>query len=329
MRNLDARFNFNMSQMAYLLDMDKSRVSRFISENKIEAAEIYSNRRKKFSIDTMRAIGAHKFESFKPIKEKINVFYNFKGGTGKTSICNQVSFHLCLLGFNVLVIDTDAQAHLTKSVGFDEYNDFDTLYDVLVNNVDLKSTIHKVYPGFDFIPSNLSMTKIDPQLSTRNNREKILRKQLEQVRDEYDYIIIDTNPTISVLNFNAAFAAERLNIVCETQPYSLQGLDMLITELTKFSKDMEYKDINYGIIPNKYESKVVTSQEALGKIRADYKEKSMESVIRRSEEMNISAKEAVPVQVSAKIPSPAVEDIKDLTFELIEKTSGKQIEGIK
>lgn len=324
MRNIDSRFNFNMSKIAYFLDIDKSRISRHINELQIKPAEVLSNRRKKFDIEAIRILGKTKFDQFKPVKEKVNVFFNFKGGTGKTSICHQVSFHLCLLGYNVLAIDCDPQAHLSQSLGFDEYNDFNTLYDVIINNIDIVESVHPIYPGLDCIPSNLSMTKIEMPLSQKNNREKILKRHLDKIRGKYDYIVIDTNPTISNLNFNTAFAADRLNVVCETQPYSLSGLEMLINELNNFSAEMDHR-LNYCIIPNKYEAKVVTSQEALGKIRADYKEKSMDSVVRRSEDMNISAKESVPVHITSKSPSPAVDDIKDLTFELVEKTTGKKI----
>ncbi len=172
------------------------------------------------------------------------------------------------------------------------------------------------------------MTTVEMPLAQKANREKLLSKILYPLKDKYDFILLDTNPTISNLNQSATYAAERLNIVCETQPYSLKGLTMLVKEIKDFSSEMEHK-VNYCIIPNKYEAKTVTSQEALGTLRHDYKEAVLESLVRKCEDINISAQRKLPIHAFSSSKSMALEDIKDLVNELVQKSTIKLDTGKK
>ncbi|HJK86589.1 MAG TPA: AAA family ATPase [Candidatus Megaira endosymbiont of Nemacystus decipiens] len=233
-----------------------------------------------------------------------------------------MSVHMALLGFNVLAIDCDPQSHLTYALGFGEEENNVTLYDVLINKMPIQESIKNVYPGVDVIPSDLSLTRIEFPLSQSTNREKILKKSIESIKKQYDFIFLDTNPTISVLNQNATYCADIINIICETQPFSLKGLEMLVGELEEFSNAME-KEILYKIIPNKYESKTASSQEVLGSLRYDYKNAVMESVVRKCEDINISAKKQMPICAFCKKRSIAFEDMCDLSLDLLQQSAKK------
>ena len=180
-----------------------------------------------------------------------------------------MAVHMSLFGYKTLAIDCDPQAHLTHVLGVEEEEENLTLYDIIVNNLPAREAITNIYPGLDLIPSDISLTRIESVLSSKPNREKTLDKALKPLKEEYDFIFFDTNPTISLLNQNATYCADVINIVCETQPLSLKGLDILIRELNDFSRAMEV-DIPYRIIPNKYESKTATSQEVLGSLHHDH-----------------------------------------------------------
>lgn len=313
---------FNQKLISFMSGQTTSSISRYMTEKAIPFTTETANSRKRYSFEDTRSVINHYVASQLNVKEKIQVFFNFKGGTGKTSLCHQVSVHLALLGFRVLVVDCDPQAHLSSTFGFNEYSEESTLYDVLINGYDVMATIKQVYPGLDVIPSNLSMTTVEMPLAAKANRERLLSKVLEPLKDKYDFILLDTNPTISNLNQSATYAADRLNIVCETQPYSLKGLTMLVKEINDFSKDMEHK-VNYCIIPNKYEAKTVTSQEALGTLRHDYKEAVLESLVRKCEDINISAQRKLPIHSFSTLKSMALEDIRDLVNELVLKSTIK------
>lgn len=316
-------FLFSQSMLTMMSNSTASTVSRLASKLNLKKTE-ESGIRRKYNFEESRKIIGEMIAKNYIVNQKVQVFFNFKGGTGKTSLCHQMSIHMAILGFNVLAIDCDPQAHLTYALGISEEEDNITLYDVLVNKLSIKEVVREVYPGVNVIPSDLSLTRIELPLSQATNREKLLNKIITPLKKEYDFIFIDTNPTISILNQNATYCADVINIICETQPFSLKGLDMLVQELEEFSLAME-QEIQYRIIPNKYESKTATSQEVLGSLRHDYKDAVMETIVRKCEDINISAKKRMPVCAFCKKRSIAFEDMCDLSLAILDASAHKKI----
>lgn len=313
---------FNQSILSQMCRVSTNTVSRTVALLGIESSDTTSTH-KKFNAQSTRVITDHVFsKERRPVIDKTHVFYNFKGGTGKTSLCFQVSTHLALLGFNVLALDLDPQGHLSNALGVEEGWNGQTIYDVLIHDVPLEECLLEIFPGFNLLPANISMTRIEVPLSSKTKREEKLRAILEPVKKQYDFIIIDTNPTISTLNMNALVASDRINIVCETQPFSLNGLRVLVDEMLDFYHDMKMKP-HFCIIPNKYEIKTATAQEVLGALRKEYKDYVMNTVIRKSEEINIANKKHMPVSAFCKAKSPAFEDVLDLVHILIDQSTGK------
>jgi chromosome partitioning protein len=313
--------SFSQSTVCYLSKALPSSVSRYAASSGIVPVQA-GRKKKSFSYsDTRKLIRYFGYLDLIPEK-KVHVFFNFKGGTGKTSICYQMSCFFALCGFRVLAVDCDPQAHLSYSLGFDIYQDYKTLYDVVVNKVGFFDAIVNVHEGLDCLPANLSLTRLELPLNQMPNREKVFTKLIAPIKENYDFILIDTNPTISTANRNVTLASDELNIVCETQPYSLRGLEILIDEITHLSEVMDMT-ISYKILANKYEAKTATSQEALGKLRFEYKSHLMNSVIRKCEDVNISAKKAQPLFFWCPKSSPAFEDFCDLGREMILSSTKK------
>jgi len=119
------------------------------------------------------------------------------------------------------------------------------------------------------------------------------------------------------LNLNALFCADQINFVCETAPFSLYGLRVMLGETISFFEDMKKKFV-YKIIPNKYESKTATAQEVLGYLRGNYKDHVMGSIVRKCEDINIASKECKPIAAFCARKSIAFEDIQDLLREFLE-----------
>lgn len=305
--------------LAKLLGVSVSAISKKIQQFQIDSIDPH-NSRKGYLFKSLRAVGEHFLSKNYEIVKKVHVFYNFKGGTGKTTLTYQISLMLYLMGFRVLVIDLDSQAHLSSLVYCEDDVHNKTIYDVLINGTDINKVIKSVYNGFDIIPSNLRLTKIEVPLNQRTRREEIFSKHINLIKKNYDFILIDTNPTISTLNINALFAADHINIVCETQPLSLSGLSILVEELEEIFRDIG-KNLDYSIFPNKYESRTVTAQEVLGALRADYGNNVVSTVIRKCEDFNLSTKLKQPVVCLAHKSSPALEDLSDCCQELIQISS--------
>jgi chromosome partitioning protein len=311
---------YNQAMIAHLCGSSTNTVGRVISSQQIGSVELSSSYNRRYDISGVRKITDFLYaDNKRPIQQKCNVFYNFKGGTGKTSLCYQVATHLAFLGFKVLALDLDPQAHLSLAMQIPEDYDGPTIYDILIQGIPLQKSLITVFPGLDLLPANISMTRIEVPLSGKTKREEKLLVSLEPARNSYDYIIIDTNPTISTLNMNALVASDRVNIVCETQPFSLSGLRVLVEEILSFYRDMKMEP-NFCIIPNKYEIKTATAQEVLGAIRSEYGESVISAVVRKAEEINIAAKKKLPLSGFCKTKSVALEDIMDLVHELVKQT---------
>lgn len=307
--------------MALLANVSPSAVSRFITGNHINNIESEGQRNLRYPIDVSRKIISSLSDKKENINNKRQIFYNFKGGTGKTSVCYQVSSHVALMGYRVLVIDADPQAHLSTSLGF--FNDGDnlTLYDCIVGKQSLKNIIKPIYPGLNCIPSNLSLTRLEVELNNMPKREERISIELSSVENEYDFVFLDTNPTISILNRNIITYADVINIVCETQPYSINGLKILMEDIEQFFFYMQIKKPQINMIPNKYEDRTASSAESLTALKAYYANYLKENfAIRKSEDIITSAKLGKPLAFFVKKNSIAFEDIVELVHDTIKKS---------
>ena len=312
-----------------LSGFSKPSIHRFLKDkNPIGGKK--SQKNQKYFIHDAREVIHSIFSKNFLVNKKVLSFYNFKGGTGKTSICFQVASHLAMMGFKVLVIDGDPQGHLSTSLGFDNSQGYLTLFDVIKENVPFERAVKNVFPGLDCIPANLSLTRIEVALNEMPRREERVKLELDNVRSQYDYIIFDTNPTISNLNRNVLTASDLVNIVCETQPYSLNGLKLLMEDIYSFFKSMNIKPPAMVIIPNKYEDRMSSSGEAMSLLRKNYSNiMKPDFAVRKSEDINISAKLSLPLGVFAKSNSNAFEDIIEVIHYILELTSEKTINTTK
>lgn len=308
--------------MAKMIDSNPSTINKFISLNGYSPLPQNSQKNFRYSIDDSRKILNSLYSSKYEVTKKVLSFYNFKGGVGKTSICFQISAFLSLIGFRVLAVDADPQGHLSTSLGYDGSENLYTLYDVISGNMSVEDVIKTVYPGLDLIPANLSLTKIENLLNDLPKREERVRISLQGVSDLYDFIVFDTNPTISHLNKNIISYSDFVNIVVETQAYALNGLKILMADLESFCNKMQMNFPEHIIIPNKYEDRASNSVEAMSAL-VEYYSSSLKPnfAIRRSEDFNTSAKNSNPLPFFARTNSIALEDIIEVGLYILGKVT--------
>jgi chromosome partitioning protein len=312
--------------IARLCNVSPTTISRYISTNNYKPLNIKVHKNQRFSIsDSRDIIQKITIKNDLDILKKKFAFYNFKGGVGKTSICYQFASHMAIMGYNVLVIDADPQAHLSSSCGFSSDNNYLTIYDFLIREVPFDSVKKTIFQGLDCIPANLSLTRLEDDLAKIDNKSSKFSTAMADIEKNYDFIFVDTNPTISLLNRNIVVFSEVVNIVCETQPYSLNGLKLLLDDLANFYNHMKLTPRDLNIIPNKYEDRAASSAEAMTALRDYYSDYiKPDFAIRKSEDINISAKLGKPLALFAKKNSIALEDIIELLHHFLNKYT-KQI----
>ena len=299
--------------MADISGVNPSTINKIVSQGNYDPIDSSVSRNIRYSIEDTRDIITRALQKNQYSRHRKISFYNFKGGVGKTTLCYQVSSHLALMGFNVLAIDADPQGHLSTSYGFNTENNLLTLYDVLIGELPIQEAIVNVFPGLDCLPSNISLSRLEPELSELPKREERIAIALKKVEREYDYIVFDTNPTISHLNRNIITCSDLISVIVETQAYALNGLKILLNDLKRFCKQSLIDLPNIMIVPNKYEDRTAASGEAMAVLREFYSDFIMpDFAVRKSEELHTSGKISLPLAMFCRSNSIALEDVNDV-----------------
>jgi chromosome partitioning protein len=254
------------------------------------------------------------FGDFTP-KHKIQMFYNVKGGTGKSTLTAQYVMRAAMMGLKVLALDLDGQGHLTVNLDVLDAHQHPTVYDVLINDLPIDRAVLSVAPGLDLIPGNLGLCNIEIPLNLKPRREYRLAEAIARIADQYDVIVADTNPAASILNSSMLVAAEKVNIVCATNPLSFHGMSLVMATIEGMEKEFR-RQLEVKIIPNMYDNREIISQEVLGELRAQFSDTCTKAVVNRSADLNEATKRRTTVwDVNSK--GVAANDINSLTEELL------------
>lgn len=248
-------------------------------------------------------------------KHKVQMFYNVKGGTGKSTLTAQYVMRAAMMGYNVLALDLDGQGHLTVNLDILDSHERPTIYDVLINDLPLSDAIMNVAPGLDLVPANLGLCNIEIPLNSKTRREYRLSEAIAKISDRYDLIVADTNPAASILNGSMLVASDLVNVICATNPLSFHGMSLVMATIEEMEREFR-RQLEVKIIPNMYDSREVISQEVLGELRAQFPESCARSVVNRSADLNEATKRRTTVwDVSTK--GVAAHDLSAMTEELI------------
>lgn len=246
---------------------------------------------------------------------KTQMFYNVKGGTGKSTLTAQYVMRAAMMGLNVLAIDLDGQGHLTVNLDVLDAHERATVYDVLINDLPLADAIMNVAPGIDLVPANLGLCNIEIPLNNKTRREYRLSEAIAKIADRYDLIVADTNPAASILNGSMMVAASKVNVVCATNPLSFHGMSLVMATIEGMEREFSRK-LEVSIIPNMYDNREVISQEVLGELRSQFDGACTRAVVNRCADINEATKRRSTVwDVNPR--GVAATDLNSLTEELL------------
>lgn len=163
---------------------------------------------------------------------KIISFTNQKGGVGKTTTCVNLSAYLAVMGQKVLIVDLDPQGNATSGVGVEKNKGLKTIYDLIDNECSIEEAIVQTQiENLDVIPSTVDLAAAEISLVSKQNREHILKSLLEKIRDSYDFIMIDCQPSLGLLTINALTASDSVIIPMQCEFYPLDGLTQLMNTI--------------------------------------------------------------------------------------------------
>ena len=226
---------------------------------------------------------------------KVLAVTNQKGGVGKTTTSVNLSACLGALGRRVLLVDSDPQGNATSGVGIDKNAEGKTIYNAVIDRDDAREIIRRTDYDIDVFPANVELAGAEVELATADNRESRLKDALAPVRDDYDYIIIDSPPSLGLLNLNVLTAADGMLIPIQCEFYALEGVSELMRTLDLVKAGLNPALEISGVLLTMYDARTKLSEQVAGEVRGFFKEKVYDTVIPRTVRLSEAPSYGMPI----------------------------------
>lgn len=221
---------------------------------------------------------------------------NQKGGVGKTTTAINLAASLAVLEFRTLLVDADPQANSTTGVGFDLQNITKSLYDCMIGQAAARDVVLKTaIPHLDLIPSHIDLYGAEIEMINYRNREGVLKKVLEPVVDEYDFIIIDCSPSLGLITVNALVASDSVAIPVQTEFFALEGLGKLLNTVKIVQSRLNTALQIEGILMTMYDVRLRLSNQVVSEVRRHFDELVFNSLIHRNSRLSEAPSVGKPV----------------------------------
>ena len=227
---------------------------------------------------------------------KIISFSNQKGGVGKTTSAVNIAASLGILGYKVLLVDLDPQGNATSGVGISKRNLGTSINDVLVGKASAKETVvETAYENLSIIPAHISLAGAEYNLYQGNGAERVMKNALDAIKDDYDYIIIDCPPSLSMLTINAMVASDGIIIPMKCEFYSLEGLAQLTVTINRIKANFNSSLNITGILITMYSSRLLLSAQVMEEMKKHYSGKLFDTQISRGVKVSEAPGFGMPV----------------------------------
>lgn len=243
---------------------------------------------------------------------------NQKGGVGKTTTVLNIGVYLAVKGKRVLLIDIDPQANLSSGLGAKE-DAKKNVYDYLINKTPVKEVITKTrIKNLDIMPSGIELAGAEVEMVNALSRETILKKGLDEVHKNYDFILIDCPPSLGLLTVNGLVAADKVIIPVQSEYFALEGLGQLLNTIklirTSLNPDMEIG----GVIVTMYDNRTNLSKEVANEIENHFKDKVFKTIIPRSIRLSEAPSQGLSIHEYAPQSAGAIA-YEELAGEIIRR----------
>jgi len=252
---------------------------------------------------------------------KVIALANQKGGVGKTTTAINLSASLAVLDKKVLLIDADPQANATSGLGFDLKTIENSIYECIIDQVDPElATLKTEVEGLDLIPSHIDLVGAEIEMLNMPDREKILKKVTDVLKEKYDYILIDCSPSLGLITVNALTAADSVIIPVQCEYFALEGLGKLLNTIKIIQSRLNPELQIEGFLLTMYDSRLNLSNQVYEEVKRHFQDMVFETLIQRNIRLSEAPSYGKPALLYDATSKGAINHLS-LAKEIIERNS--------
>ena len=229
---------------------------------------------------------------------RIIAIANQKGGVGKTTTAINLSASLASLGKKVLAIDMDPQGNMSSGFGVDKNEVEKTVYDLIIGNIGIEECIYEeVIENLDVLPSNIDLSAAEIELIGVDNKEYILRDEVNKVKEKYDFIIIDCPPALSMLTINAMTTSDSVLVPIQCEYYALEGLSQLIHTIELVQERLNPELEIEGVVFTMYDARTNLSLQVVENVKDNLNQNIYKTIIPRNVRLAEAPSYGMPINL--------------------------------
>ena len=257
---------------------------------------------------------------------KIIALANQKGGVGKTTSSINLAASLAVLEYRTLLVDADPQANSTSGIGFDPRTIKASIYECIINDIDPHEAIQKTStPNLDLLPAHIDLVGAEIEMINLDNREFKMKGVLNQIKDEYDFIIIDCSPSLGLITINALSAADSVIIPVQCEYFALEGLGKLLNTIKIVQNRLNTALQIEGILLTMYDVRLRLSNQVVEEVKTHFQDLVFDTIIQRNTRLSEAPSYGISVIMHDANSKGAINYL-NLAREIIQKNGPAVVE---